>query len=175
MLFVKLKRLFYPLKLSYKAKLLYRGSRDGFSAAAFHEKCNGIHDTLTVIKTANGRVFGGYACQPWYSLQDTYHMDQAAFIFSLVNGLNKPVKFKPKIREVSKTLYQDADCGPTFGEGHDLMISDNSDANLRSYTKLGNTYQVPGFIVTDPYTFLAGSRHFVVSEIEVHKVDFIGE
>ena len=33
--------------------LLYRGSRDGFTAKSFHTKCAGRGSTLTVIKSAN--------------------------------------------------------------------------------------------------------------------------
>ena len=35
-------------------KLVYRASEDGFAAKCFHKKCDGIKDTLTLIKTTNG-------------------------------------------------------------------------------------------------------------------------
>jgi hypothetical protein len=35
-----------------KWKLLYRGSRDGFSAKAFHSKCDYKANTLTIIKVS---------------------------------------------------------------------------------------------------------------------------
>ena len=31
-------------------KLIYRGSRDGFESVNFHQKCDGIGNTLVVIK-----------------------------------------------------------------------------------------------------------------------------
>ena len=34
-------------------QLLYRASRDGFSAAAFHAKCDGHSPTLTVVQVSN--------------------------------------------------------------------------------------------------------------------------
>ena len=34
-----------------KWKLLYRGTIDGFAAKDFHQKCDGIQKTLTIIKT----------------------------------------------------------------------------------------------------------------------------
>ena len=40
-------------------KLLYRGSRDGFSAGSFHEKCDNKGPTVTIV-LANNCVFGGY-------------------------------------------------------------------------------------------------------------------
>ena len=40
-------------------KLIYRASRDGFGADEFHSKCDGKRDTLSIIQTTNGYVFGG--------------------------------------------------------------------------------------------------------------------
>ena len=33
--------------------------------------------------------------------------------------------------------------GPTFGDGHNLHIADNSSANTNSYTRSGYTYNLP--------------------------------
>jgi hypothetical protein len=41
-------------------KLLYRGSRDGFGASKFHEKCDNESNTLTLIETTKGFIFGGF-------------------------------------------------------------------------------------------------------------------
>ena len=38
--------------------LIYRGSRDGFSAQNFHSKCDNIGKTLTIIKTNQSYIFG---------------------------------------------------------------------------------------------------------------------
>ena len=46
-------------------KLLYRATRDGNSAASFHQKCDNICGTLVVIKTTKGFRFGGYTEQAW--------------------------------------------------------------------------------------------------------------
>ena len=40
--------------------LLYRGSIDSFSTSKFHEKCNNKGETLTIIKTEDNYIFGGY-------------------------------------------------------------------------------------------------------------------
>ena len=47
--------------------LLYRGSRDGFTAQAFHSACDNKGPTLTVIRATNGAVLGGYSHAPWTS------------------------------------------------------------------------------------------------------------
>jgi hypothetical protein len=45
-------------------RLLWRGTRDGFRAARFHEKCDNHRDTLTVILDTDGNVFGGFTRCP---------------------------------------------------------------------------------------------------------------
>ena len=34
-----------------KYKLLYRGTRDGMNASSFHQKCNSIPNTISIIQT----------------------------------------------------------------------------------------------------------------------------
>ncbi len=47
-------------KKSEMWSLLYRASRDGFGAAQYHAKCDDITNTLTIIKTTEGYIFGAY-------------------------------------------------------------------------------------------------------------------
>jgi len=47
-------------------KLLYRGSRDGFGASAFHGKANSQGATVSFMKSATyGKTFGGYTSKQW--------------------------------------------------------------------------------------------------------------
>jgi hypothetical protein len=48
-------------------KLLWRGSRDGFSASQFHGRCDGHANTLTVILDPKGTIFGGLTPVEWES------------------------------------------------------------------------------------------------------------
>jgi hypothetical protein len=52
---------------SYKTKWkrLYRATIDGFFAKNFHTKCDGNANTLTIIKTTNNYIFGGYTTVAW--------------------------------------------------------------------------------------------------------------
>ena len=54
-----------------------------------------------------------------------------------------------------------------MGNGHDLYLSDNCNANNSSYSNLSNTY---GKNQGGNTTSLAGSYNFVVDEIEVFEV-----
>jgi archaellum component FlaC len=54
---------FPPLFEEFRAKrfnLLWRGSRDGFTAQEFHRRCDGRANTLTLISDTDGNVFGGF-------------------------------------------------------------------------------------------------------------------
>ena len=50
----------------YNFKLLYRASRDGDRAVAFHDKCDNKGPTLVIAKIANSeQIVGGYNSSDW--------------------------------------------------------------------------------------------------------------
>ncbi len=149
-----------------KWNLIYRASQDGFEAAKFHTNCDNKTNTLTVIKSTNGNVFGGYTEQTW-NHTGGYKADPNSFIFSLINKLNEPIKIK---WSKNNGIYCQTTYGPTFGGGNDFYISDKSNTNICSYSNLGHSYSHPDyrFETNEAKTFLAGSYNFQVSEIEVY-------
>ena len=46
-------------------RLLFRASRDGFAAAAFHSKCDNKGPTVTIVKSENNMIFGGFTEESW--------------------------------------------------------------------------------------------------------------
>jgi hypothetical protein len=48
-------------------QLLYRGTRDGFGSANFHSKCHRQSNTVTIILTTAGYIFGGFTPIAWDS------------------------------------------------------------------------------------------------------------
>ena len=170
-------------------KLIYRATRDGFSAFDFHSKCNFIPNTLTIIKVKDRpHIFGGFTAVTWDGDDDNwdeddniweantfYKQDSAAFIFSLVNDDNTPIKFINS-QNIEFTIRTHPSYGPTFGGGHDIYISSDSNINKTSMSNLGYTYQPPSHLSYFQYdsnearSFLAGSRSFSTSEIEVFQV-----
>jgi hypothetical protein len=61
---------FPPLLDEFRKKcsnLLWRGSRDGFTAEEFHRRCDGRANTLTLIEDTDGNVFGGFTPVKWES------------------------------------------------------------------------------------------------------------
>jgi hypothetical protein len=71
-------------------KLIFKGSVDGFGAANFHAKCDNIANTLVVIRSEHGKVFGGYT----FKTLNFFWLvkDANAFIFSLTNQKKFNVK-----------------------------------------------------------------------------------
>jgi len=63
-------------------KLLYKGTRDGFSALNFHLKVDDSGPTVTLIRSSD-QVFGGYTSIPWTSSLFRWVKDEKAFLFSL--------------------------------------------------------------------------------------------
>jgi hypothetical protein len=63
----------------------------GSTAQNFHTKCDTVANTLTIIKSTNGNIFGGFTEKAWDS-SSGYVIDPKAFVFSLVNNENKPFK-----------------------------------------------------------------------------------
>jgi hypothetical protein len=155
-------------KLSFgnKWKLLYRGSRDGFKSENFASRCESIPKTLTVVKSKNGNIFGGYTDLDWSKTQ-SLKTDQNAFIFSLINHDNTPIRIS--YNKNGASTYSSPNHGPGFGGGSDLHISSNSNSSFDSYSNLGRSYSHPkyAFESKQAKNFLAGSNYFQVEDIEV--------
>ncbi|KAJ4460607.1 hypothetical protein PAPYR_3250 [Paratrimastix pyriformis] len=95
--------------------LLYRGSRDGFTAEAFHSRCDGAHPTVTLIRSAAGAVFGGYTTVPWSAPPRAEgHADPAAFLFSI----RRP---RAPIRDPAAAATAPGSPRPTEGDTSTLM------------------------------------------------------
>jgi hypothetical protein len=149
--------------------LIYRASKDGFEASSFHLKCDKQPNTLIIIKSEHGNIFGGYTEQDW-TPNDDWKTDKNSFIFSLINKDNKSLKIK--CPDASKAISCHSNYGPLFGYGPAFQISNNSN-NRENFSFLGIT----SCIYKHPYypdnsleaeSFLAGSKKFKVLEIEAY-------
>jgi hypothetical protein len=121
-------------------KLLYRASENSYSAARFHQMCDGKKNTLVIALTEYGKIVGGFNPFAWAS-NGQYNRDnnRETFLFS--------VSLKEKYQIVNTTYgaYNQAGYGPTFGGGHDLYISDNAHANNNAaYCNFGHSYNLNG-------------------------------
>ena len=68
-------------KNQIKAKLLYRKSRDGDTFDIFHQLCDNKGPTITLIRSSEGFIFGGYTPLSWYN-HSNWKDDEQSFLFS---------------------------------------------------------------------------------------------
>ncbi len=88
--------------------LLYRGTRDGFDSGDFHSRCDNHSNTLTILKAKESKfIFGGFTTVSWESCPalGKYKSDPNAFIFSLTNNDNKPLKMKVDLKFGSTFIF----------------------------------------------------------------------
>jgi len=154
-----------------KWSLLYRGTRDGFGTNDFHSKCNGKSNTLTIFKAKeSGFIFGGFTSVSWESSAiDKSKSDPNAFLFSLTNKDNRPLKMNIDPNKQRYAINCDSKYGPSFGG--DICIVNNANTTMDSYSDLGCYYKHPQYEywTNEARTFLAGSFYFQLDEIEVYQ------
>ena len=151
-----------------KWSLLYRGTMDGFGYDDFHSKCDGHANTLTIFKAKGSEyIFGGFTAMSWDSSSGC-KSDTNAFIFSLTNKDNKPVKMKIDPNRHEYGIVCASELGPTFG-CFDIHIGNNSNTTMEGYSNLGDSYKHPQYArgTNEAGTFLAGAEEFQLDEIEV--------
>jgi len=120
-----------------------------------------------VVKATSGYIAGGYASVSWASI-GSYVSDSNAFLFTLTNPSNKPLKLA--VSSLYDALFDVPSYGPTFGNGHDLHISDGSNTNTNSYIS-SSSYTYPnGTSGPSGGVFMLGACNFQVAEVEVFLV-----
>jgi hypothetical protein len=153
---------------SAKWRLLYRGTRDGFRSSDFHQKCDGCANTVTLILSTTGAIFGGFTSVPWDSTSGARpDLTPKSFLFTVkTEEMVFPRVFPIKNKE--RAINCSINYGPVFGCFRaDLSISDNCDMDTSSSTMVGNAYEIGAGVSS--YA-LAGDNHFQVKEIEVFSV-----
>ena len=155
--------------------LLYRVSRDQSSPINFHKMCDNKGPSLTIIKTIEGYVFGGFNPVSWIS-EVMFNETENSFLFSLTDGkYRKPMKC-PSYKSMRKFAIKqnESEFSPGFGEtdNADLFIAYKTLKN--SYSRLGNVYKCPkGY---NPKEFLAGKQSdWKIVDVEVYAVEVIND
>ena len=136
--------------------LLYQASKDDDSSGNFHSRCDSKGETVVIVETTAGNMFGGFIDASWTS-SSGYSSSSRAFLFQL----------RPAMKRYNKKngsnygIYRHSSYGPTFGSGHDLHISSNCMDYATSYTTGGNAYDVP------TYELNGGEKFFRVKDYVV--------
>jgi hypothetical protein len=139
--------------------LLYKAKVDSDKAEAFHSKCDFARSTLVLIKSANGKRFGGYTSCDWRG-NNIEKKDENAFVFSLD---------KMKIYDIIPG--EDAiGCYPKYGPvflGCQIRIYDEFFTNGGTTFEKGLNYNTE-----EDFELSGGLKKFDVKDIEVYSVEF---
>ena len=144
-----------------KYKLLYRGTRDGMNASSFHQKCNSIPQTVSIVQTTKGYKFGGYAEKTWENHNGIWIKDDKSFVFSIDH-----MKIYNHVQGTD-AIFHSNNYGPTF----DYCIYLEKDfSNNQNYTcdKSSANECFSGF--NRDYELNDGEEYFSLTEIEVFQV-----
>jgi hypothetical protein len=152
-------------------KILWRGSRDGFKAKDFHDRCNGHSNTLTVILDTNGNIFGGFTPLEWETPSPECCIPECdssrkSFLFTLKNPHNIPARrFVLNDGMEYFALGCGSRCGPDF---IDICVLDDCNVKTDNFTELGGFYVNDSGL--DGKKVFTGSPEFQVKEIEVFEI-----
>jgi len=148
---------------SVKFKLIFRASRDGFTPQAFHDKCDKYKNTVTIVQSNHGKIFGGFVDSDW-AVTNNYKSTPNAFLFSLSDKEKYPVKSE------QHAIYSNSTYLATFGGGFDFCLAANCNTANTSYSNFGHSYDTKGKAKES----LVGGYNFTTKEIEVFQVTFTG-
>ena len=138
--------------------LLYKATLDTDKASVFHNKCDDANGTLVLIKSGNGKRFGGYTTCSWKG-NSIEKKDEKAFVFSL-----------DKMKAYDIIEGEDAiGCYPKYGPvflGCQIRIYDEF------FTKGGTTFEKGmNYNTQADYELSGGLKQFEVKEIEVYGIE----
>ncbi|CAG8562710.1 13035_t:CDS:2 [Ambispora leptoticha] len=104
----------------YEFNLLFRGSRDEFTASSFHQKCDEKNSVIVVCRLDSSQIIGGYDPFGYTNQSEGWRASPEYFIFSL--GINEESTSAFSI--LSRFLANDENAsynhpsfGPFFGDG----------------------------------------------------------
>jgi len=100
---------------------LFSTSVDGNTAEAFHKKCDDQGETVTLVKSSNGHVFGGFSSVPWSTNEGYKNCADSVWLFKYHDdGQGERIDIQPKFRQYA--VRHSRTSGPCFGY-NDLAIN----------------------------------------------------
>ena len=122
---------------NFNFKMIYKAKRDGDTAEAFHNKCDGKKNNIIIIQIQNGIKFGGYTSKSWEG--EEYKEDSEAFVFSINKKKKYPIK--ENYNFYKNAIYCNPDHGPRFGGGREIFILDNCCKTNQNECNSPDSYQ----------------------------------
>ena len=143
-------------------KLIYRATRDGDSIENFHSKCDNIRNTLMIVETTTGYIFGGFTSVGWNNNKGKDIYDNKAFCFSL--NLKKIYNI---INPNYALHIQSNGSRPSFGSNSYVFILQNQFLKSeKSYTEKISDFEGE----SQACEINGGNGYFKVKELEVFQI-----
>ena len=144
--------------------LIYSVTKNGSGVDIFHNKCDNINNTLTIIKTTKNIIFGGFTKAKWDS-NSRGVKDSNAFCFSL----NKKKIYN--VIENKEAIYCKNNYGPCFKSAGDWIIFLSGNLlTTQQHTCTKSESHYDG--LNADYELNNEERNFYVKELEVYKIQF---
>ena len=138
--------------------LLYKATVDSDKAQAFHNKCDSVNNSLVLVKSANGKRFGGYTTCNWRG-NNIEKRDENAFVFSL-----------DKLKTYDVIPGEDAiGCYPNYGP---VFLGCQIRLYNEFFTKGGTTFEKGlNYNTEEDFELSGGLNKFEVKDVEVYGVE----
>jgi hypothetical protein len=151
------------------ARLLYRGTRDGFTVANCHPLVKGHSNLVILVESTGGWIFGGYAHCKWPENGWSGDPSQKSFLFTLKNPHNVPPRrFVMKSTKQANVLYCETSYLVWIGGSGAIGLMPGCDATSTSHNA---GFEPSGTFVNDSghegKTFFTGTDTYTVKEVEI--------
>ena len=150
-----------------KIKLIQRFNvlKDGDSAKVFHEKCDSIGPNISIIKTSENLIFGGFTVNNW-SPQTTIKKDDSAFLFNFqtkkIHNIKKGENATYCIDNLLIDFYNNKNNACSS-----LVLLDHCLNNKCNTCQIKDTSYIN---FTKDYELNNGQLYFQVSEFELYEI-----
>jgi hypothetical protein len=154
-----------------KFTLLWRGTRDGFGASAFHARCDGHGNTLTLIQDTNENVFGGFTPVAWEAREQAPYLKEDPSLKSFIFTLKNPAGFLQKKFPLQAAKQKEAvSCSASHcPDFNDIRVFSDADQKSGSSTmNFGCCYT--NDTGQNRNSFFTGGLYFRLKEIEVFEI-----
>ena len=138
--------------------------KDGDSAKVFHEKCDNIGPNISIIKTLDNLIFGGFTTNNW-STQTKTKKDDSAFVF------NCQTKKIHNIKKGENSIYCSKNLLINFYNdkgGYSTLVLPDNCLNTNSNTCTIKDSPYTNF--TKDYELNNGELFFKVLEFELYEI-----
>uniref|UniRef100_UPI003AAB5FDA interferon-induced protein 44-like n=1 Tax=Centroberyx gerrardi TaxID=166262 RepID=UPI003AAB5FDA len=137
--------------------LLYKASVHGFTAEAFHDRCDIQGPTLVAAYNKAGFVFGAYTSKDFAQSEEAV-TDEEAFLYSISAGGQRPLRVACNN---GQSAFTDEPTGPNFGA---LVFLPEDKPEIQSNPGTGFNFQPAEMHGTD----------LALTEFEVYRVEGLG-